>query len=74
MAMRPPLPPPPLSGGVPGVLQISRRGHEKREPAGVELPSAVILSSRRRVDSSRIEAARRARSTESGNGKHSFLR
>ena len=38
------------------------------------LPSAVILSSRRRVDSSRIEAARRARSTETGNGKHSFLR
>ena len=40
MAMRPPLPPPPLSGGVPGVLQISRRGHEKREPPGVELSSA----------------------------------
>ena len=40
MAMRPPLPPPPLSGGVPGVLQISRRGHEKREPADVELSSA----------------------------------
>ena len=38
------------------------------------LPSAVILSSRRRVDSSRIEAARRSRSTETGNGKHSFLR
>ena len=38
------------------------------------LPSAVILSSRRRVDSSRIEAARRARSTETGNEKHSFLR
>ena len=42
MAMRPPLPPPPLSGGVPGVLQISRRGHEKRESAGVELSSAAL--------------------------------
>ena len=40
MAMRPPLPLPPLSGDVPGVLQISRRGHETREPARVELSSA----------------------------------
>ena len=29
-----------LGNMLPGVLQISRRGHEKREPAGVELSSS----------------------------------